>query len=104
MIAMAQYTQDKEELTQQKAKRFNLWLGMIGMFMVFAALSSGFIVYTQGGIDKGIKTILPNAFIYSTILIVLSSVTMHWALKAAKQTAFGRQKALLVATIALGIG
>ncbi len=104
MIAMAQYTQDKEELTQQKAKKFNLWLGMIGMFMMFAALSSGFIVYTAGGIDRGIKTLLPDAFIYSTVIIVLSSVTMQWALSAAKRTDFNKQKLLLIATIALGIG
>ncbi|SKB74369.1 cytochrome c oxidase subunit 3 [Parapedobacter luteus] len=104
MIAMAKYTQDKEELTQQKAKKFNLWLGMIGMFMMFAALSSGFIVYTAGGMDRGIKTLLPDAFIYSTALIVLSSVTMQLAYNAAKKTLFSRQKMLLVATILLGIG
>src|SRR5690606_17238424 len=103
MIAMARYTQNKEELTQQKAKKFNLWLGMIGMFMMFAALSSGFIVYTAGGADRGIKTILPDAFIYSTVLIVLSSVTMQLAYAAAKRTDFGKQKALLVVTIALGL-
>jgi len=104
MIAMVQYTQNKEDLAQQKAKKFNLWLGMIGMFMMFAALSSGFIVYTAGGVDRGIKTILPDAFIYSTLLIVLSSVTMQLAYVAAKKTRFGRQKLLLVATLALGIG
>ena len=104
MIAMAQYTQNKEELTQQKAKKFNLWLGMIGMFMMFAALSSGFIVYTAGGADRGIKTLLPAAFIYSTVLIVLSSVTMQLAYVAAKRTQFGRQKLLLAITILLGIG
>ena len=101
---MAQYTQNKEELTQQKAKKFNLWLGMIGMFMMFAALSSGFIVYTAGGIDRGIKTLLPDAFIYSTVLIVLSSVTMQLAYGAARKTAFSKQKLLLIATILLGIG
>ncbi len=101
---MAQYTQDKEELIQQKAKKFNLWLGMVGMFMMFAALSSGFIVYTAGGIDRGIKTLLPDAFIYSTVLIVLSSVTMQLAYNAAKKTAFSRQKLLLGATIVLGLG
>lgn len=100
---MAQYTQNKEDLTQQKAKKFNLWLGMIGMFMMFAALSSGFIVYTAGGVDRGIKTLLPDAFIYSTIVIVLSSVTMQLAYAAAKQTLFGRQKALLGITILLGL-
>ncbi|GGC16180.1 cytochrome oxidase subunit III [Parapedobacter defluvii] len=104
MIAMAQYTQNKEDLTQQKAKKFNLWLGMIGMFMMFAALSSGFIVYTAGGADRGIKTLLPQAFIYSTILIVLSSVTMQLAYVAAKRTLFTRQRILLVITILLGLG
>ncbi|MFC3196360.1 heme-copper oxidase subunit III [Parapedobacter deserti] len=101
---MAQYTQNKEELTQQKAKKFNLWLGMIGMFMMFAALSSGFIVYTAGGIDRGIKTLLPDAFIYSTILIVLSSLTMQLAYVAARRTQFSKQKLLLIATILLGLG
>ena len=104
MIAMAQYTQNKEDLAQQKAKKFNLWLGMIGMFMMFAALSSGFIVYTAGGADRGIKTILPDAFIYSTLLIVASSVTMQLAYVAAKKTRFSQQKALLAATLLLGIG
>jgi len=104
MTTMAPYTQHKEELTLQKAKRFNLWLGMIGMFMMFAALSSGFIVYTAGGPDRGIKTILPAAFVCSTVLIVLSSVTMQLAYVAAKRTQFARQQFLLVVTILLGIG
>ena len=104
MIAKAQYTQNKEDLTQQKAKKFNLWLGMIGMFMMFAALSSGFIVYTAGGVDRGIKTILPSAFIYSTALIVASSVTMQLAYIAAKKTRFAQQKMLLIATLLLGVG
>lgn len=93
-----------EQLVQsRKAKKFNLWLGMIGMFMMFAALSSGFIVYTASGIDKGIKTILPYAFIYSTVAIVLSSATMHMAYTAAKVGQLGRQKLMLLITIALGI-
>lgn len=101
---MVQYTQNKEDLAQQKAKKFNLWLGMIGMFMMFAALSSGFIVYTAGGVDKGIKTLLPDAFIYSTLLIILSSVTMQLAYAAARKTQFNRQKLLLAVTLVLGLG
>lgn len=93
-----------EELRKQrKAKKFNLWLGMIGMFMMFAALSSGFIVYTASGVDKGIKTILPQTFVYSTIVIILSSVTLHMAFKAAKVNNLAKQKLLLSATIVLGI-
>ncbi|MCI0920869.1 cytochrome c oxidase subunit 3 [Sphingobacterium rhinopitheci] len=92
------------ELQQvRKAKKFNLWLGMIGMFMMFAALSSGFIVYTASGVDKGIKTILPQTFIYSTLAIVLSSLTITLAHKAAKQDNAAKQKLWLIITIVLGI-
>lgn len=90
-------------LRTRKAKKFSLWLGLIGMFMMFAALSSGFIVYTASGVDKGIKTILPHAFIYSTVAIILSSVTMHFAFQAAKTGNLVRQKSLLIFTLGLGL-
>ena len=93
----------EEQQKQLKAKKFNLWLGMIGMFMMFAALSSGFIVYTASGVDKGIKTILPQTFIYSTVVILLSSLTLHLAYKAAKSNELAKQKLLLLVTIILGI-
>src|SRR5690606_21268047 len=92
-----------EVLQSRKAKKFNLWLGMIGMFMMFAALSSGFIVYTASGVDKGIKTILPNIFIWSTVAILVSSVTLHFAYQASKVAKLGLQKLLLAITIVLGI-
>ncbi|TJZ61165.1 heme-copper oxidase subunit III [Sphingobacterium olei] len=90
-------------LRTRKAKKFSLWLGLIGMFMMFAALSSGFIVYTASGVDKGIKTILPQAFIYSTVAIILSSVAMHLAFQAAKSGNLARQKLLLLFTLVLGL-
>lgn len=103
MIMTTPHIQHVEDIAKRKAKKFSLWLGMIGMFMMFAALSSGFIVYTQGGIDKGIKTILPNAFIYSTIALVLSSATMHLAYTSAKKMDFRKQIIYLIATVVLGI-
>jgi len=92
-----------EILQSRRAKKFSLWLGMIGMFMMFAALSSGFIVYTASGVDKGIKTILPNAFIYSTLAIVASSFTLHLAHSAVKRKAFKKQRLFLTLTIGLGL-
>ncbi|MGO1242496.1 MAG: cytochrome c oxidase subunit 3 [Sphingobacterium sp.] len=97
------YSIEEELIQSRKAKKFNLWLGMIGMFMMFAALSSGFIVYTASGVDKGIKTILPSIFIWSTIVIVVSSITLHFAFQAAKAEKLARQKLLLIITIALGV-
>ncbi|WP_293905145.1 cytochrome c oxidase subunit 3 [Sphingobacterium sp. UBA5670] len=95
--------QTDEKLVQRKAQKFNLWLGMLGMFMMFAALSSGFIVYTASGVDKGIKTLLPNALLYSTIVIVVSSLTMFLAHKAAKNGESSKQRSFLIATFILGV-
>lgn len=94
---------NEDLLQSRKAKKFNLWLGMIGMFMMFAALSSGFIVYTASGVDKGIKTLLPNTFIYSTLMIVLSSITMFVAHKATKDGNTSRQKLFLLITLVFGV-
>ncbi len=94
--------QTDEKLVQRKAQKFNLWLGMLGMFMMFAALSSGFIVYTASGVDKGIKTLLPNALLYSTLVIVVSSLTMFLAHRAAKNGESSKQRLFLIATFILG--
>ncbi|WP_312337364.1 cytochrome c oxidase subunit 3 [Sphingobacterium sp.] len=95
--------QTDEKLVQRKAQKFNLWLGMLGMFMMFAALSSGFIVYTASGVDKGIKTLLPNALLYSTMVIVVSSLTMFLAHRAAKNGESSKQRLFLIATFILGV-
>lgn len=95
--------QTDEKLVQRKAQKFNLWLGMLGMFMMFAALSSGFIVYTASGVDKGIKTLLPNALMYSTMVIVVSSLTMFLAHRAAKNGESSKQRLFLLATFVLGV-
>jgi cytochrome c oxidase subunit III len=91
--------QDKSNL---KAKKFLMWLFVISSFMLFAALTSGYIVYTAGSPERGLKTLLPDVFIYSTIVIVLSSVTLHLAYKSAKMLKFGKQKLYLLLTIILG--
>ncbi|MVN21144.1 cytochrome c oxidase subunit 3 [Mucilaginibacter arboris] len=100
---MSQSVIDKEKLNLQP-KKFNMWLFIITSFMLFAAFTSGFIVYTQGSADKGIKIILPHAFIYSTIVILLSSGTMYLAFRAAKQLQFSKQRQYLWLTLILGIG
>ncbi len=99
---MNQSITDKERLDLQP-KKFSMWLFIITSFMLFAAFTSGFIVYTQGSANKGIKIILPHAFILSTIVIVLSSGTMYLAFRAAKQLKFGLQKQYLWLTLILGL-
>ncbi|MCF8318733.1 MAG: cytochrome c oxidase subunit 3 [Sphingobacteriaceae bacterium] len=87
-----------------KAKKFLVWLFVISSFMLFAALTSGFIVYTGGSVARGLKIILPQAFKLSTLLIVLSSITMHMAYLSAKRLQLKQQKMYLLLTMGLGIG
>ncbi len=95
----------EEDLSAKlKARRFSLYVFLVVSFMLFAALSSGFIVYTASGVDKGIKTLLPTTFIYSTAVIIVSSLTMHLAYKAAKTGQLTLQRVWLLVTIALGLG
>ena len=80
-----------------------MWLFVVTSFMLFAALTSGFIVYTAGDPARGIKIVLPDIFLYSTAAIILSSGTLHLASRAGKALQFGKQKLFLAITIALGI-
>jgi cytochrome c oxidase subunit 3 len=93
-----------EDRQNLKARKFLMWLFIISSFMMFAALTSGYIVYTAGNASRGLKIILPKAFQLSTLLIIASSVTMHLAYKSAKKSNFAKQNTFLWLTILLGAG
>jgi cytochrome c oxidase subunit III len=97
---MAQIQQ--EDRLNIGAKKFNMWIFIFTSFMFFAALTSGFIVYS-GGHGHGLDVIMPRAFMYSTIVIVLSSVSLFMAARAAKQSEVGSQRIYLWITFGLGI-
>jgi cytochrome c oxidase subunit 3 len=96
---MAQVKEDKLNLG---ARKFNMWIFIFTSFMLFAAFSSGFIVYS-GGNGHGLNVILPHAFMYSTLVLVVSSVTLFIASRAARQLQFERQRRFLWITFFLGI-
>ena len=100
---MAQSVTDNKEKLNLQPQKFSMWLFIITSFMLFAAFTSGFIVYSQGSADKGIKIILPHAFIFSTIVILLSSATMYLAFRSAKKLQYDKQRQYLWATLGLGL-
>jgi len=93
----------QEDKINLGAKKFGMWLFIFTSFMFFAALSSGFIVYS-GGKGHGLDVIMPRAFMYSTAIILLSSVTLYIASRAAKQLQFAKQRLFLWLTLLLGVG
>ena len=82
-------------------KKFALWLFIVSIVMLFAALTSAYIVKQSDGNWLSFK--LPGIFAVNTGVIVLSSLTMHLAYLAAKKDALERIKWLLLATVVLGL-
>ncbi|MGF7042737.1 cytochrome c oxidase subunit 3 [Mucilaginibacter lappiensis] len=99
MMAQIQKNNDRLDLAP---KKFNMWIFIFTSFMFFAALTSGFIVYS-GGRGHGLNVIMPDAFKYSTAVIILSSITLFLAQKAAKGLQFAKQRMFLWLTFALGV-
>ena len=69
--------------------------------MLFSGLTSAYIV--RKGDGNWFDFELPPIFMYSTIIVLLSSVTMIWAFRAAKRDNITGIKIGLAATIILGI-
>lgn len=64
-------------------KMFALYLGMGSMVMFFAALSSALLV-KRGDFKNWVHVDIPQSFIFSTIVILFSSLTMHFMLLSLK--------------------
>ncbi|MCF6359747.1 MAG: cytochrome c oxidase subunit 3 [Cyclobacteriaceae bacterium] len=82
-------------------KKFILWLFMVSIVMVFAALTSGFIVRQAEG--NWIIYELPSQLWISTVILVVSSLTAHWALKSAQKSNSLQTKLGLWVTFGLGL-
>lgn len=81
--------------------KFTLWVGIGSILMMFAGLTSAYIVKrNQAG---WVSFSLPVAFWYSTAVIVLSSLTLIMAAKAFKERMMQRYRILMAATLGLGI-
>lgn len=91
-----------EPEVKKKAFRSLLWLGMISITMLFAGLTSAYLV--RQGEGKWVSFSLPQLFIISSIIIVLSSLTMQWALSSVKKNNIKNLKTGLLITLFLGCG
>jgi len=93
---------NEEKRKQDKALKMMLWFGIVSMAMMFAGLTSGYVV-SKSRPDWIVGFKLPDAFIGSTITILLSSFTLHFAWKKLKSGNLTVAKTLTAVTIALGI-
>jgi len=84
-----------------RSKKMLLWFAMISMFMMFAGLTSAYVVSTSRP-DWVKDFVLPQAFIISTFIIILSSGTFHLAVRAIKNNNREVASGFLLTTLALG--
>lgn len=87
---------------QYTAHKIILWLGIASIIMLFGGLTSAYIVRQAEG--NWLIFELPFTFYISTGIIILSSVSMVYAVSSIKKE--NNQRALLglIITLALGLG
>ncbi len=82
-------------------KKFGLWLFIATVIMLFGAWTSAYIV--KRGDMGWSEIIVPDLFWINTGIILASSVTMVWAVRAARKDNFESLKIALSITTILGI-
>lgn len=81
--------------------KFTLWVAMGSIIMMFAGLTSAYIVRKSGA--NWLEFELPPIFWVSTFVIVLSSLTIYLALKSFRARQMKRYRDLITITAILGI-
>ena len=93
-----------EEYKARTGRSYKLILlfAMVSMTMMFAGLTSAFIV-SKSRVDWLKDFQMPSAFFWSTLVIMISSVTFHLAKKAIQKGNQSATTSYLLITLALGI-
>ena len=95
-------TQGTLQEKQGRAKKMMLWFGIISLVMSFAGWTSAFVV-SSARPDWLKDFVLPNAFIISTIVIIISSITFILAKRALKNNNRQQTTVWLLTTLVLGV-
>lgn len=81
--------------------KFTLWVGIASIVMMFAGLTSAYIV--KRNLANWITFDLPAIFWYSTAVIILSSITIMAGRNYFKQGEMAKYRQSLIITTVLGI-
>lgn len=82
-------------------QKFAMWVGIAVLIMMFAGLTSAYIVRKAAG--NWVEFKLPVNFFISAGIIIVSSFTIHWAVRAFKREKLGQYRAALFLTFMLGL-
>ena len=97
--------QNQEDKRREKAFKSMLMFGIFSIVMLFAGLTSAYIV-SKGALSSEQKwdfISLPNVFTYSTFAILLSSIFAIFSLRNLKKSKLKSTKRFLILALLLGI-
>ena len=100
MATEIRIVEEADEPIAMNPKKFALWIFIASVMMIFAALTSAYIVRQSDG--NWLVFDLPNSFWVTSAIILCSSITMHWAYLAAKKDNLEGTKLAISITTVLG--
>jgi cytochrome c oxidase subunit III len=100
-IPLSQIQEDHGTSMAMHPKKFALWLFIGSSVMMFAALTSAYIVRQAEGDWHDFQ--MPSIFAINTVIVILSSVFMHWAYISARKNNLDYVKLGIVLTTIFGI-
>ena len=95
------YSEEVEQPISMHPKKFAMWLFIVSVVMIFAGLTSAFIVRQSEG--NWLQYDLPNIFWFTSGIIILSSAFMYWSVRSAKKDQLDQLKMALGVTTVLGV-
>ena len=85
-----------------KPRKFIVWLFVVSSTIMFGGFTSYYLVFAASK-GKGHGLVLPDAFIYSSLVILASSLTLFLASRALKKLNFILERRLLWITMILAV-
>ncbi|MBF6641152.1 cytochrome c oxidase subunit 3 [Flavobacterium sp. J49] len=101
-MATTTMSADEHKDRTARSKKLLLWFAMASMTMMFAGITSAFVV-SKSREDWMKDFQMPSAFYFSTLAIILCSVTFHLAKKAIEKDNRSATGNLLLLTFGLAI-
>ena len=101
-MATTTMSADEHKDRTARSKKLLLWFAMASMTMMFAGITSAFVV-SKSREDWMNDFQMPMAFYFSTLAIILCSVTFHLAKKAIEKDNRSATTNFLLLTLGLGI-
>ena len=92
----------ENDTINNKSKKMMLWAGMISMTMTFAGLTSAYVVSSQRP-DWKIEFNFPSLFYWSTLAIILSSLTFWISRKMLRKGEIKNANLMLSSTLILAV-